>query len=422
MTERIDAGYLRTGIKDQCLGCEACKQICTHNALQMEEDNEGFRYPVLNSVACTSCGMCHKVCPEEKQIPKYQNEQKAFGGYAIDEKVRCKSTSGGAFSCIVESWCKENYVIFGAISDGLDVYHSYITDKKNIDAFRKSKYSQSRIGQCFAEARRFLREGKNVLFSGTPCQIAGLRKFLSIGKTDQTNLLTVEVVCEGVPSPLYVQKLEKEMQRKFQSSISNIDYRFKDGCYDYEDISKKILRKGRWDFQVMQIVLANGKKLKKDRWFNPFWSIWLNHLMNRPSCYKCPYATKERVADITLGDLWGVHIYCPELYGKNGGSSVMIANTEKGQEVLRLSSELMFGHELSISDVIRYQGPMRKCIPLNPHRDEFMKDLENPDISITEINKKWAVKPSFKLLFSKYIWGNLQKVWFWGLKSKLFRK
>ncbi len=422
MTKIIETGYLRTGLKEQCLGCEACTQICAHNALVMEEDIDGFRYPSLNPDACVHCGLCNDVCPEETQVPKYQNEQKAFGGYALDEKVRCKSTSGGAFSCIVESWCKENYAIFGAIADGLDVHHSFITDKKNIDAFRKSKYSQSRIGQSYIEVRRFLREGQYVIFSGTPCQIAGLRKYLSIGKIDQTNLLTVEVVCEGVPSPLYVQKLEKEMERKFQSSISNIDYRFKDGRWDYEDRSKNIRRNGRWDFEVMHIVLTNGKKLKKDRWFNPFWSIWLNHLMNRPSCYKCPYATKERVADITLGDLWGVHVYCPELYGKNGGSSVMIANTEKGQKVLRLSSELMFGHELSISDVIRYQGPMRKCIPLNPQREEFMKDLENPDISITEINKKWAVKPSLKLLFLKYIWGNRQKVRIWGIKSKLFRK
>ncbi len=144
--------------------------------------------------------------------------------------------------------------------------------------------------------------------------------------------------------------------------------------------------------------------------------------MNRPSCYKCPYATKNRVADITLGDLWGVHLYCPELYGNNGGSSVMVGNTSKGIEVLCSASTIMFGHELAMQDVIRYQGPMRKHIPMNPHREEFMQELENPDITIGDINEKWAKKPTLRLLFSKYIWGNQQKVRFWSIKRKISKK
>ena len=417
-----DIGFLRTGIKSECLGCEACLQVCAHGALKIVTDKEGFRYPELNKDLCVNCGLCNMVCPEEVSVPKYTERQIAFGGYSKDERIRCLSTSGGAFSCIVDTWFKEGYVIFGAVTSGLDVYHTFVFDKKDIDSFRKSKYSQSRIGSSYKDVRNFLREGRNVLFSGTPCQIAGLRNYLRIGKTDTTQLITVEVVCEGVPSPLYVGKLDKYLKNHFGSSISSLDYRFKDGKFDYEGHGKQVSRKGRWDFEVMQIILGNGKEIKKDRWFNPFWSIWLNHLMNRPSCYKCPYTTKDRVADITLGDLWGVHRYCPELYGENGGASVILSNTEKGNEIISEVSKIMYGHELDLKDVISYQGPMRRCIPENPDRAEFMKELENPDISIQEINEKWAKKPSLKLLFSKYIWGNKQKVRFWKFRKKITGK
>lgn len=165
----------------------------------------------------------------------------------------------------------------------------------------------------------------------------------------------------------------------------------------------------------------NKKVLIKDRWFNPFWSIWLNHLMSRPSCYECPFAEQGRTADITLGDLWGVHLYCPELYGKNGGSSLAVGNTEKGIEVLKAAEDYMYGHELKFEDALKYQSPMRKHIDDNPQRDAFMSDLES-DMSYREINKKWSKKPSLKLLWQKYVWGNRQKIFFWNLKQKLNRK
>ena len=185
-----------------------------------------------------------------------------------------------------------------------------------------------------------------------------------------------------------------------------------------KDNEQKYLWGGKWDFQVMRISLYDMKKvLKKDRWFNPFWSIWLQHLMSRPSCYKCPFASQERTADITLGDLWGVHIYCPELYGKNGGSSLVIANTDKGKAVVKAAEKSMYGHELNFEDALKYQGPMRKTIADNPKRNLFMKDLES-NASYEDINKKWAKKPTLKLLWQKYVWGNRQKVALWRITHK----
>jgi len=414
-------GFLVDGKPDGCFGCEACVQACPKGALSMSEDKEGFRYPVLDEKKCIDCGLCHKVCPVEHLPEKNPIAERVFGGYIKDENIRKQSTSGGAFSAIADAWSNGKYVIFGAVADGLAVHHSYIFDKALLQSFRKSKYSQSLMGDSYAKVKEFLKAGYNVLFSGTPCQIAGLRNYLDVSRAECKNLLTVEVVCEGVPSPLYIRKLDDAMERKYGSRISALDYRYKaPRRWDFEMMGIHLKKSMKWDFQVMSFFWGGGMSVTKDRWFNPFWSVWLNHLMSRPSCYRCPFATSGRVADITLGDLWGVHLYCPELYGDNGGSSLVFANTDKGRSALRLAEPLLFGHDLAFDDALRYQGPMRKSIPMNPKRGECMADLENPDITYGQFNKKWAKRPTLGLLFRKYIWGNHQKVNWWKLRNKLY--
>ena len=335
-----------------------------------------------------------------------------FGGFNKEVKVRFSSTSGGAFSAIVDVYCDDNYVIFGAESDGLNVFHSYITDKKELDKFRKSKYSQSKLGSTYNDVRIFLQDGKKVLFSGTPCQIAGLKMFLENTRTDSCNLLTVEVVCEGIPSPLYIRKYEQALEKKYGRKIESLDYRY---------TGKSCFNCGKWDFEDMKIKLVDDKdEIIVDRWFNPFWKIWIDHSMSRPSCYECHFARNERTADISLGDLWGVHLYCPELYGNNGGSSVIFANTNKGKDVVLKAQEKMYGHELKVEDALRYQTPMRKHIDANLNREAFMDDLKS-NMTYEEINKKWAKKPTLKLLWQKYIWGNRQKIWLWNLTKGKYK-
>ena len=421
-------GFLHTKIKSECFGCEACIQACSQLAIFMQEDEEGFRYPVIELEKCIRCGRCNKVCPKENMPARFEKDKYVFGGYLKDEVVRDKSTSGGAFSAVVEAWCDQNYVIFGAAADGVEVYHTYITDKKYLDIFRKSKYSQSRIGTAYADAKTFLKEGKKVLFSGTPCHIAGLKAFLE--DTDQQNLLTIEVVCEGVPSPWYVRKYNEWCKKKYGAPIEYLDYRYKDSKkWDFEVMETRLVGEGKtehrrsrykakWDFQVMLTKIRGGVEMKTDRWFNPFWSIWLNHLMSRPSCYKCPFANTERVADITLGDLWGVHLYCPELYGKNGGASLVVCSTEKGKQTVRKAASQMYGHELDFITALKYQSPLLKPISYNPDRAAFMTDLTGK-MDYDSINKKWAKSPGIKLLWQKYVWGNRQTVALWNLKQKL---
>ena len=392
--------------QSKCTGCEACAQICGKHAITMVENSEGFRYPIIDESSCMNCNLCRNVCPIENMPERYDGDKFAFGGYIKDEKVREESTSGGAFSAIAEIWCDTNYVIFGAETKGLDVFHGYIQDKVALNRFRKSKYAQSQIGDSYKQTKKFLEEGKKVLFSGTPCQIAGLKSFLK--NTDTENLLTIEVICEGIPTPLYVRKLSQYFEKKHGAHIESIDYRYKDS--------------GRWDFEVMLLNITSKLHLRRtykyDRWFNPFWSIWLQHLMSRPSCYECRFANTSRVADISLGDLWGVHIYCPELYGNNKGASLIVCNTAKGKQVLLNTLGLLYGHELRFEDALRFQGPMRKSIAMNPLRGQFMQDIISLDYE--KLVKKWAKRSSYKLLFNKYVFGNnAQKVLWFNIKKNL---
>lgn len=400
--------YLEHGEKAACFGCEACREVCPVKAITMQEDEEGFRYPLIDNQKCIGCKLCEKTCPYEHRPVRSSEEQYAFGGYHRDAQTRHDSTSGGAFSAIVEAFCDENYAVFGAEAQALRVFHSRIDDKKELQRLRKSKYAQSEMGDSYRQVKACLQEGKKVLFSGTPCQIAGLLAYLdAVHQVNRDRLLAVEVVCEGVPSPLYIRKMEKSLKERYGGSIDELDYRF---------TGRSLLGHGKWDFQQMKICMGQ-KTVVKDRWFNPFWSVWLKHYMSRPSCYQCPFAQQARMADITLGDLWGVHLYCPELYGKNGGASLAVANTAKGKEVLKAAERFMHGHELRMTDAVKYQSPMRKHIDTPAERAEFMRDLQS-DMGYRHLNKKWAQRPTAKLLWSKYVWGNRQKVLLWNLRHK----
>lgn len=398
----MSISYKNTDIstKSSCFACGVCGQACPHNAISFCEDAEGFAYPHVRTDLCTECGICEKLCPHDNPPERNDDEPTVFSGYLRDNKILEESTSGGAFSAIVDLWCKENYVIFGAESDGLAVRHSFVMDKRDIAKFRKSKYSQSMMGDSYKRAKLFLKEGKNVLFSGTPCQISGLRNYLH-DKEYQGKLLTIEVICEGVPSPLFIKKYIKYLEKKYHKDLKEIDYRYKDGK--------------RWDYQAMRIcfpasALTRDDNIVVDRYFNPFWSIWLQHLMNRPSCYSCPFATNKRTADITLGDFWGVNEVAPDLYGNNRGCSIVICNSERARELGKNLNELMFGHIVDFHEAIRFQSPMNAPIPTPPKRQEFMNDLVKMDY--IDLCKKWDMRTSRKFLMKHYLLGHGREITF----------
>ena len=370
-------------------------QACPVSAIEMITDQDGFRYPSINSDVCISCGLCNRICSSDAKIKK-TTPRSCFGGHIKDGFVLAESTSGGLFTAIAASFLKQGGHVFGVMPSGqYGARHARVESESDLSDFRGSKYVQSEVGNAYSDALKLIKAGERVLFSGTPCQIAGLKAVL--GKWSDCNLLlTVEVICEGVPSPLFAEKQCASVSEKAFGGkpVDRLQYRYK--------------ASNRWDYEVARFSTKSGEERCLDRWFNPFWNIWLNRLMSRPSCDGCVFAGPERCADISLGDLWGVHLYCPDLYNGNRGASIAFCNTEEGEGTLASAAEKVDGRWLNVDDAIRYQKPMREPALANPGRVEFMSDLHV--LSYEELCRKWAKKPSIGLLISKYLWGTNAQV------------
>lgn len=408
------ASYFETGEPRDCRGCEACVQVCPVSAITMAAEGEGFRYPVINGEACVACGRCRQVCNGAVEEALFHDPaaRRAFGGAIADAEVLADSTSGGAFTAIASAFLREGEgSVFGAVAHGVSgARHACVTTEEGLSAFHGSKYAQSEVGSAYSDAGARLRSGGRVLFSGTPCQIAGLRSYLGeLASSD--GLLTVEVVCEGVPSPLFIKKQMEDVSNRHLGGepVTSMRYRDKWGALHVtRGPFSSASRADSWDFEPVSFS-SGARRWAVDRWVNPFWNIWLRHLMSRPSCYGCPYARGERVADVTLGDLWGVHLYCPDLYNDDRGASLVVCSTEKGLAAVQAAAPLMRPfRELDVADAVRYQGPMRAPIAENPDRVAFMADLRA--MGYRELVRKWARRPSLKLLVSKYIWGTNRQV------------
>ena len=400
---RMKSGYLNSHDKKECYGCEACAGICPKAAISMSEDEYGFRYPSVDYNLCIKCGLCNKVCPAENNTERHENLA-SYGGYYNDRKVREQSTSGGAFSAILRTFLSpsgEPHIVYGAAAKGIDVSHESSSKYEECQKFRSSKYTQSHINNAYDEIAEYLKNGTLILFSGTPCQVAGLLSFLSVKKVNASNLVTVEVLCAGVPTPILFRKYDQYLKKKYGFPIKDFYWRYKD--------------KNRWDYNCCSYVLQNGKKRVIDRWFSGYWSLFTQRLLMRPSCETCPFKGSERVADISLGDLWGVDREYPELYDHNRGTSWILCNTEKGVHIFSEAKSRMTCREVQFERMKKYQIPSISGKAFHPDYHEFIEDLQSLDY--VELCRKWAKKPTFKLLWQKYVYNNASRVRIWKLKQ-----
>ncbi|NLZ52236.1 MAG: 4Fe-4S dicluster domain-containing protein, partial [Thermoanaerobacteraceae bacterium] len=211
--------------KKDCMGCYACKNICSLNCITMQSDNEGFWYPKVNYENCTKCGKCINVCPIMNQ-KEFENKPQGFACINRDENIRLESSSGGIFTLIAEQVIEDGGVVFGAaFNEKFQVEHSYIEVQEELYKFRGSKYVQSKIGETYNQAKKFLEMQRKVLFTGTPCQIAGLKSFLG---RPYENLFCIDIVCHGVPSPYVWEKYIKYREKKAGSTTQRIAFRRKD--------------------------------------------------------------------------------------------------------------------------------------------------------------------------------------------------
>ena len=302
---------IRINNKAECCGCGACAQRCPRKCITMQSDKEGFAYPLVDTKQCTNCGLCEKVCPVINQ----QAEQHPIATYAAinsNDTVREQSSSGGIFTLLAEETIKNGGIVFGAaFNERWAVEHTFADNIDDIKKFRGSKYVQSDIGNSYAVAEKFLKEDKEVLFSGTPCQVAGLKKYL---RKEYKNLKTVDFVCHGTPSPLVWEKYLKEVcQANDITTISDIQFRNK--------------AEGWKKFSLQITYTGNDGKEKIFREplnKNLYMRCFLGDLCLRPSCYQCPARNGKSGSDITLGDLWGAEQICPKIDDDKGLSLVLL--------------------------------------------------------------------------------------------------
>ena len=296
---------------EKCTGCGACVQRCPKRCISWTEREFGFRYPQIDKDACVNCGQCEKVCPIDKAL-EVSAEQKAYAAVHKDDEVLAKSTSGGAFTAIADAVFAQGGIVYGAaMLDGMQVKHIRTSGKDDFEGLRSSKYLQSDTGTTYQMVEKDLKQGKTVLYSGTPCQIDGLKNFL--GK-DYENLYTVDIVCHGVGSQAYFDKY-MDYARERYGKIKALRFRSKEYA--------------GWSCGGVVVVVDSSDCLKKIPYRdfdNYYYSYFLSGDIYRKSCYSCKYANTNRVGDFTLGDYWGVEALNLPLQTKNGCSLLLVNN------------------------------------------------------------------------------------------------
>lgn len=339
-----------------CTGCSACVNACQTGALAMSPDEEGFQRPVLNTDECVGCNACERACPllrVDELVPE-QIDKVPYCGCSLDEDVWRQSTSGGAFSEICNSLAVKQPVVFGARFDGLDlVKHSYSDGIGGIGVFRKSKYVQSDIGSSLRDCKQFLQSGRFVIFSGTPCQIAGLRAYLG---REYENLLTVEFICHGVGSPRVFRDCLDVASKSFRKPL--IKYGFRS--------------KANWPINVHTSHYEFGTGETREITVDLYNEFFLNQLCLRPSCMEnCRFRREARMADITLADCRGERQLYPDKDNKNW--SVVVANTLKGKDVILQLKKNMDLRPYSI-DLLAHTNPLYfRTTKGNANRTEFFR-------------------------------------------------
>ena len=333
--------------KTNCCGCAACVQRCPRKCISLFEDEEGFLYPTTDKSICNNCGLCSRVCPVLQQSPPL-TPLDVFATKNPDESVRRKSSSGGIFRLLAEKTIDAGGVVFGVKwNENFEAVHSYTETNEDLIEFQGSKYVQSRVGETFQQTENFLKQGRQVLYVGTPCQIAGLKLFL---RKDYDNLLAVDFICHGTPSPgvfrWYMGELLADLFSKPKKSrrdilpisqIPSVGISAKGiGCRIHSiNFRDKVSGWKEYSFTLEYSTLISGRKrrVSYNKGTQPFMSGFLQNLYLRPSCYACPAKSGKSNSDLTLGDYWKISSLYPELDDDMGVSSVC-CNTTKGRDIL----------------------------------------------------------------------------------------
>lgn len=349
--------------KEKCCGCSACAQKCPKHCIDMREDEEGFLYPHVDTKKCINCNICENVCPVINQ----NTEKSPISCYAAknpNEEIRIDSSSGGVFSMLAEQILNQGGVVFGAkFNESCIVEHAYCENREELGLYRGSKYVQSNIGNSYIDVKRFLEQGRYVLFSGTPCQVAGLRRFL--GK-NFNNLLTVDFICHGVPSiKVFHRYLKEDLKITNIKSVKSVKFRNKQ--YGWKSFSLVITVKEK---DTDKECIAESSMFRR----NSFMKGFLANLYLRPSCYNCPVKSGKSGSDITLADFWGISKVFPD-FDDDRGVSALIINTEIGEKII--PNSFIF-REVNLNEIISYNSSYYRSVTKTVKRDQFFSLREVP--------------------------------------------
>ena len=347
---------IRISDKSLCCGCTACVSVCPASCIVMRRDREGFDYPVANPDRCLNCGLCEKICPVLN--PPARTEPMV--SYAARcEDILERVSSGGVFQLLAEEIINQNGVVCGAALDhSCAVEHREVETIKELDALRGSKYVQSELYSIYEDVRCRLDEKCKVLFSGTPCQIAGLKAFL---KGDHPHLYTVDIACHGVPSPGLWEKYRTALVKKHSSVLKSVAFRDKSDGWRHYNI--------RYEFEDKQVKVSRMK--------DPYLALFLQNMTLRPSCYDCRLRNGHSGSDITLADLWSVAGTMPELNDDRGVSGVLI-NTEKGRLLYDRIAGRLIGREVMAEAVMAENGGFASgLVQIPQRREEFFKGVHS---------------------------------------------
>ncbi len=356
--------------KGKCSGCYACVNACPQNCITMHRDKEGFNYPIVDMEKCIKCevclSVCHVLCKSEVIC-----DSKAYAAYNKDDKIRKESSSGGIFTLLANGVLDNNGVVFGALFDkDYQVYHGYIENKSDLHKMRKSKYVQSEIGDSFIKAKEFLSTGNQVLFSGTPCQLAGLKLYL--GKP-YDNLLMVDIICHGVPSPkLWKKYLTVSAKDK---SVEKINFRDK--------------TKGWRDFGL-RFDFKNGRKKVAVMDDDPYLFAFFRNISLRPSCYECTEKSLHKKSDMTIADFWGIENAHPK-FSDDKGISLIITHSDKGESSLNEIKPDIEIIDADIDMVPKYNIAMTHSANIPQNRQVFFDNLDK--MNIKTLLKTYCTEP-----------------------------
>lgn len=348
--------------RNNCIGCGVCKNICSKKAINIEQNEEGYVYPKIDTKKCIDCNLCRKACPINIEHQKTDFKKQYYAIKNKDKKVQQKSTSGGAFSVLAKAILKEKGIVYGCEMKDNKAHHIRVTSTTELEKIRGSKYIQSSIVDILSKVERDLEKGKKVLFSGTPCQIGAIKAFL---KKEQQNLITVSVVCHGVLNDKILNKYIAELEENHNDKITNFIFRTKENGWTKSSI--------KYEF--------NGKEKVSKFIDDPLMTLYLKDKLLRESCYKCKYKGDNNNADIILGDYWGIEVTMPEFHDENGVSSLII-NSEKGMKFLNKINffDNVLYKEGTLESMVKYNPQIEKPVGRPMERNVIFHKLRNESI------------------------------------------